>query len=242
MTLYHGGKNRIGLDIATFIHSMVDILDKENGIHFQGYVEPFVGMAGVYRHISELFREYNFDYQASDINPSLILMWKDAQKGKSDKFPINVTQELFDKLKYDPKPSATKGLVGFANSYMGIYFTTFNVNYAKNTNTIKRVLDVGEKLENVQFSCCNYDKFSNLKNHIIYCDPPYSKSSNYYDEDHRKMTFDHDTFWKWTIRMANQNLVLVSEYEVPEKYSNNIIEVWKQISGKGMERLFLVIP
>jgi hypothetical protein len=55
MTSYHGGKNRIGRDIAQVIYQVASEVERQTGVRFKGYVEPFCGMLGVYRHIPALF-------------------------------------------------------------------------------------------------------------------------------------------------------------------------------------------
>jgi hypothetical protein len=66
MTAYHGGKQRIGKQLAEVI------------------VDESIEMLGVYRHIPELFEEEGFEdlqYLAGDANESVVLMWRAAQKG-----------------------------------------------------------------------------------------------------------------------------------------------------------------
>ena len=248
MTRYCGGKNRIGLEIAKSIYDVVNILSKKYDITFNGYIEPFVGMAGVYRHIPDLFNNYkkvhsyNFNYKASDINPSVILMWKDVQQGRHDNFPKFVDKELYDQIKDDPRPSSTKGFVGCANTFRGIYLSTYEEKTSNNTGAINRVMEVGSQLQNVQFTCCNYDKFNSrtLKNYILYLDPPYTTNPKYYDEERNKLSFNHHTFWKWALEMSKNNLVFMSEYEIPKEYDSNVTEVWTQLNGN--EKLFIILP
>ena len=67
MTSYHGGKQRIGLPIAEYIHYIYSIIPE---IKVVGYCEPFAGMLGVYRHIPELFEDNIQTYLAGDTNES----------------------------------------------------------------------------------------------------------------------------------------------------------------------------
>ncbi len=57
MTYYHGGKKRIGKDIADIIYQITSEVEKQTGQKFQGYCEPFCGMLGVYQHIPSLFQD-----------------------------------------------------------------------------------------------------------------------------------------------------------------------------------------
>ncbi len=62
MTVYHGGKQRIGKQLAkVIVQESLDIADDE-GWSIKGYCEPFCGMLGVYQHIPELYNE-KLDYK-----------------------------------------------------------------------------------------------------------------------------------------------------------------------------------
>ena len=52
MTLYAGGKKRIGEEIANVIYD----ISNESNFKIKGYCEPFCGMMGVYQHIPELWK------------------------------------------------------------------------------------------------------------------------------------------------------------------------------------------
>ena len=117
MSSYCGGKSRIGLKIAKEIYSMC----KE--IEIKSYCEPFCGMLGVYQHIPELFRDHipELKYKAGDINKSVIMMWKAAQKGwKPPTEPC--TRENFEFLRSQISSSVEKGFYGHQCSFGGKYF------------------------------------------------------------------------------------------------------------------------
>ena len=89
--------------------------------------------------------------------------------------------------------------------------------------------------------------FNNLKNYIIYCDPPYQDSEQrYYDLDGNKRSFDSKAFWNWCRKMSANNIVIVSEYKAPSDFKK-IYEKTKVILGTGnndvrsvrTERLFM---
>ena len=116
MTSYHGGKQRIGKKLAKIIvDESIDISIREN-FNIQGYCEPFVGMCSIYKHIPNLYIEQGFSnlqYKASDINKSVIMMWKEAQKGFIP--PTFVSEKVYKQLKYE-KDSAMRGYIGFQYS------------------------------------------------------------------------------------------------------------------------------
>ena len=111
MTSYHGGKQRIGAQIAQIIHDTVSRVEVQTGIKFKGYVEPFCGMLGVYQHILKLFREHKpkLKYRARDINESVIQMWNAVKEGWEP--PTRCSRKRFYELKGNGKSSPEKGFL-----------------------------------------------------------------------------------------------------------------------------------
>jgi DNA adenine methylase len=244
MCSYHGGKQRIGKQLAEVIVDKSLQLVKDEGRIIKGYCEPFCGMLGVYRHIPELFEEegLKLEYKAGDFNKSVIMMWNEAQKGWKPSVKL-VTKTKFMEMKIDGKSSAEKGYIGHYYGYMGKYFQPFDDRHTllSRERSSKNVSNIGEKMKDVEFSAGSYEKFSNLSGYVIYCDPPYQKQSHYYTEDGKHIgKFDHDKFWKWCRTMAEHNIVFVTEYEAPDDFE----KIWSKHSrttGKTMkENLFVV--
>jgi site-specific DNA-adenine methylase len=209
MSTYHGGKKRIGNDIATIITEIAVMIEDETGQRFKGYCEPFVGMAGVLQHVASI--RSNLRYRAGDINESVIKMWKAAQRGWIP--PLKCSRVRFNKLKGNGKSSAEKGFVGHQCGFRGIYFTTFDGrNTVQNTLASNNVSSLAtNEFKDVQFSHGPYQQFSRLRGWIIYCDPPYFSNSRYLDESHTARKFDYDHFYTWVLKMSEDNLVFVSE-------------------------------
>lgn len=220
MTAYHGGKQFIGKKIAEVIYDISIEIEKDENFEIKGYCEPFCGMLGVYQHIPSLFKKYpQLKYKAGDINRSVILMWKESQKGW--KPPTKCTEEYYNKLKYNNKDSAEKGFIGHQCAFGGIYFGSYALKYGKSPNSIKQgsnnVKKVTEKVKNVKFSYGEYTQFSNLKGYIIYCDPPYSKTFQY------KKSFNNNKFWEWCDIMSKYNIVFISEYDKPKDIEADLV-------------------
>ena len=240
MTAYHGGKQRIGKQLAEIIvDESIDIAEEE-GFEIKGYCEPFCGMLGVYRHIPELFEEEGFDdlnYLAGDFNTSVIKMWKSAQKGW--KPPYKASKEEYENLKKTYRSSARRGFVGHACSYGGIYLSSYQASKCKSlphaSQTVKRI---AEDLHDVKFTAGDYTFFSNLKGYVIYCDPPYTndkgKNNSYYDEGKKLLRFNHLKFWEWCDRVSEHNLVFVTEFKAP-KGTKLIRDFGKTLSSKGAQ-------
>jgi site-specific DNA-adenine methylase len=229
MTSYHGGKQRIGKEIAQVIRDTVCKVEAQTGVAFKRYLEPFCGMLGVYQHIPKLFQNYRYPlkYKAGDINESVIKMWKALQRGWEP--PTKCSQKRFYELKGNGKSSAEKGFVGHACAFRGVYFGSFSdeitpqrLEYSK-----EKIINISENLKNkVEFIPKDYSHWTRLKGYIIYCDPPYITQSIYPDEYHTFRKFDHTYFYKWAEKMAKHNLVFVSErYKLPytlvEQFANN---------------------
>lgn len=243
MTAYHGGKQRIGKEIAQVIYETSLYIEDDEDFEIQGYCEPFCGMLGVYQHIPSLFKDHKpkLKYKAGDINKSVILMWKAAQRGW--KPPNKCTEERYENLRYDGKDSAEKGFIGHQCSFGGVYFSSFASNYGKNIdqkNASDKVQRIAKEVKHTKFSYGDYKQFSNLKGYVIYCDPPYSKTVRRYKE-----TFDNNNFWQWCETMAENNIVFVSEYKAPK----GVKKIWSKYirsggykgkSNSGSENLFVI--
>lgn len=90
----------------------------------------------------------------------------------------------------------------------------------------------------------NGESLEDIEGALIYCDPPYRGTGKYTAAG----SFDHDYFYNWCIKMAKKNIVLVSEYWMPEGFK----EIWSKpvkvcldsTRSKGLqkiERLYEVI-
>lgn len=216
MASYHGGKQRIGKKLAQVIYEESVDISYEEGFTIKGYCEPFCGMLGVYQHIPELFNDEKpkLKYKAGDTNKSVIMMWKAVQNGW--KPPINVSEKEFDILKFSPQDSPEKGYVGHQYSFGGKYFKGYAPKYGKNPDSStasKRIVSIGEKIQNVNFNYGSYKQYSNLKDYVIYCDPPYMET-----ESHYKDSFHSSDFYEWCRYMAENNIVFLSEYNAPKDF------------------------
>ena len=127
--------------------------------------------------------------------------------------------------------------LGFACSYRGSFFSTYCPgNNIKHQQQAAR--DIGKQIKNVKLVAGGYSETvpSQLKNYVIYCDPPYRDTLNKYQIGHQHDSFfDYPRFVEWCSRMSKNNMVFVSEYSKPCKNSRL---VWK----KGKEKLFLIVP
>lgn len=196
---YLGGKARIAKHIVSVLNSY----RKENQI----FVEPFVGAANI---ISRMDGERH----AYDNHSELIVLYKALQNGWIP--PSELTEEEYNNLKYEQEKLYVKAFAGFGCSFSGKYFG----GYARDNRgddycgAAKRTLlrDI-KKMWDVKFECKDYRDIE-YTNALIYCDPPYAKTTKYTTGN-----FDNEAFWQWCRDMqAKGNTVIVSEYNAPEDF------------------------
>jgi site-specific DNA-adenine methylase len=241
MTSYHGGKQRIGKKLANIIYQ--ECLDQKFVPEF--YYEGFMGMLGVYKYIVPLFNQFEPipKYIASDINKSLVLMWKKVQKGWVP--PTKVfTADEFLKLKSQTKSSALKGYVGHFYGYMGQYFVPFKSYHSEKEakNQSDKIVKMGKEFEHVKFFNAIYDDFSHLRNGVLYMDPPYEEHSCYYQEAGKAQTkMDYDHFWQWCREMAKTNLVFISGYSAPSDFIK-IFEIQSRTPKSPRTEILFLAP
>lgn len=207
--VYVGSKNRLSKHIAPIIQSYIDGMgDKCNG-----YWEPFVGGANMIDKIN-FPHKYGFDK-----HKYLIALLKHVQQ-TTDDLPDTITREEYYAVKgnQDKYPDWYVGLVGFCASYKGKWFDGYSNGAKTKIGTVRNYADEAirnlkaqaPRLNGIEFSCRDY--FDCLADgFVIYCDIPYRASTKYSTGD-----FDYDRFYSWCKEMAKTNIVLVSEYWMPD--------------------------
>lgn len=232
---YMGSKARISKELAPMFN---DIIKKHN---IKTYIEPFVGGANM---IDKIECETKIGI---DNNYYLISMWKALQSGWEP--PLHITEEEYyhvrdNKDKYPPYYVA---LVGFCASFGAKWFggyarsnkpdgTPRNMSNEAIRNILKQLPNVMD----VEFICDDYRNLKDVKNALIYCDPPYANTTKY------KNDFNHDEFWNWVRKISKNNIVLVSEYNAPNDFDciwskevKTLISSQVDKRKKDVERLFI---
>ena len=89
----------------------------------------------------------------------------------------------------------------------------------------------------------DYKYFSNVKNNILYLDPPYEQATNKY----KLGKFDSLEFYDWAYEMSQNNIVIISSYEVSDERFEPVFEFKSARStlqggstGNKTEKLFMV--
>ena len=230
---YLGGKQRLGKHLSPVLHKIwQNYKAQEKKQHvLNGYLEPFCGSLGVFKHMTDLDSDGAKTIVANDYHPDLIEMWKEVQAGNFE-FPSSISEEEFLAAKQLESPNALKAFVGFGMSFGGRFFGAYSQKYLgeKNedfckemVNSLKRTTPLIQK-EKVTFTNKEYQSLK-PKGKFIYCDPPYKQTK--YPIKYRRDTkyydvFDNDEFWDIMRKWSKNNLVVVSETDAPEDF----IEIW----------------
>ena len=234
-----GGKGRIG----RFISEKITEIEEKIPIETESYFEPFVGMCGVMRHVSDAKPKFACDY-----SPDIIHLWKDCQNGWEPPSYLSREERDFQKTQ---KSSALRCFAAHGTSFGGMCWGSYlgdlnNGNKCIETSSIS-IVKVSGMIKNVQFiESRSYSDFS-PKNSTIYCDPPYFTARKTILSADNFKYFNHEEFWivmrAW---VKEGNIVIVSEYTAPtdficvwEKKLNLSIVRNKSSGHKRIEKLFL---
>lgn len=233
---YVGSKNRLSKDLAPIIQSYID---NNNITH---YLEPCCGGANI---IDKIKCEHRF---GSDIHPYLIALLKQAQIDTTV-FPNTITEQEYQTVKQNPQnyPDWYVGLVGFC-SFGGKWWGGYPRGYKNDgvtprdipNETIRNLVKQAPNLKGIHFNCCSFDECNDVKGFVIYCDIPYRNSTKYATDD-----FSYEKFYDWCKKMSKDNIVLVSEYWMPDDFECIWSKSLKCTLDKNsrtdkVERLFMV--
>lgn len=201
---YLGSKNKIAKYLKPIIESYIN----ENT---NGYIEPFVGGANM---IDKIKCGNKIGY---DIHYELIELLNYV-KFNADKLPHSITIEEYNKVKMnkDDYPSWYVGLVGFCGSYGAKWFGGYakgNDKRDRQNEAIRNIKKQQPELMDIKFECKDFKEIKNIENYVIYCDIPYKGTTKYETEE-----FPYDEFYDWCREMSKNNVVLISEYSMPDDF------------------------
>lgn len=214
---YMGSKSRIAKYIVPIIQNEID---KNNATM---YIEPFCGGCNV---IDKIKCKRRIAY---DKNPYLIALLKGVTQKDGDTmlYPY-IDRDLYCDVRAnmeDGFDDFTIGMVGFLASYNGRFF---DGGYAgvvtTKTGVVRDYYDEAKRnleaqiplLIGVEFSTNDYRSLEpqNMKNAVIYCDPPYKNTKQY----GTSKNFDHDAFWETMREWSKHATVLISEQTAPSDF------------------------
>ena len=207
---YVGSKNRLSNELAPIIQSYINENTKE-------YLEPFVGGANM---IDKIECDNKI---GCDIHKELIALLNKVKDDVND-IPDYILDDEYKKVKNNKEnyPDWYVGLVGFCASFGAKYFGGY-ARDSKYDNTgkwsagaIKNLKKQAPNLKDINFINCNFldlpkDK---INGYVIYCDPPYRNTTKYKTEE-----FPYEEFYQWCRDMSKDNIVLISEYNMPDDFT-----------------------
>ena len=220
---YVGSKNRLSKELAPIIQNY--ITDET-----LAYIEPFVGGANMIDKIK------HHNKIGSDLHKELIALLN-YTRDNAYLIPSRISEEEYHKVKQNPNNYEPwyVGLVGFCGSFGAKYFG----GYARRSNgddvpaqAIRSLKKQSTLFKDITFECKSFQDYNpnDYKNCVFYLDPPYRKTLAY-----STGKFPYKEFDKWAIELAKNNVVLISEYQMPE---DNFECIWSKdvkvgISGQG---------
>jgi DNA adenine methylase len=218
---YQGGKARPGKAIAELLRGGL-----KAGTGY--YVEPFLGAAGVARHVAP----HAVQMALSDVQEDLIYMWQ-ALAGGWDP-PSEMTEERYYMLR-GMRPCPERAFAGFGCSFSGKWWGgyardrvgTRNFAAEARRGLLKITADI-QRCPRVSFRNQPYSDASVLLGDVVYCDPPYAGTLGYKGAP----AFDHERFWDWATRLVDEThaFVFVSEFNAPPGW----VPVWGKARDASM--------
>lgn len=236
---YMGSKNRISKYLVPIIQSYIT----ENT---KGYIEPFVGGANM---IDKIQCNNKIGY---DSHKQLIALLQHVQTTIKD-IPLEITEEEYNKVKTNQEQYEDwyVGLVGFCATFSAKYFGGYARGHKNDGITprnisnegIRNLIKQAPNLKNIQFKCCDFREIKNISGYVIYCDPPYKDATKYKTKD-----FPYEEFYDWCREMSKNNIVLISEYWMPDDFEciweRNIklhVDSNRKCNQERTEKLFKLI-
>lgn len=215
---YMGSKNKFAKEIVPIIQNYI-IED-----YTKGYLEPFVGGANI---IDKIKCNNKI---GCDIHTELIELLKFVQVNYNE-LPFTISEDEYNNVKNnkDEYPKWYVGLVGFCcgygNKYFGGYARGFKNDGVtvrdRTSESIRTLKKQAPNLKDINFVNCNFVDIpiDKIKNYVIYCDPPYKSTTRY-----STGVFPYELFYDWCRELSKNNVVLVSEYNMP----NDFLCIWKK--------------
>lgn len=212
-----GGKQRLVKHIAPIINSVIGS---------RPFVSPFVGGGSIEAAVTAKSKHCN------DANPYLIAMYNKCKAHGTDWLPSDFSEDEYKALRADKEGDpALAGFVVFACCFAGKFFQGYarggGFNYADNgkRGLAKRF----DGLKDATFSHGCYSALTIPEDALIYCDPPYAKTTGYAGA--KDIGFCSVAFHDWArTQVAKGCIVLISEIESEPDF----IPIWSRPFTRGL--------
>lgn len=206
---YMGSKRRIAK------HILPIMLNEAENHGITTWVEPFVGGGNMIDKVPDTYKRIGYDinnhviHAMIDIRDRPFDLLESFTSKERNKYKVGEAMSLYSHACIVTSFGAD--LCGGYARESGSDDTTF-CGYGKR-NAIKQ----SPLIQDVDFICDSYANLS-FNNCLIYCDPPYKDTSKYKTE-----SFDYEKFYDWCREQAKNNVVFISEYNMPSDFK----EVWR---------------
>ncbi len=153
----------------------------------------------------------------SDIDKYVIAVLQGLQNGIEP--PKEVSRELYNEVKNnkDKYPDFLVGYIGYELSFgakwFGGYVKRDDKKFRGDIYSYNSCMKQAPLLKDISFNCCSFNTYTDLKNYVIYCDIPYLGTTQY-----KQKQFPYEQFYNWCRRISKDNIVLVSEYSMPNDF------------------------
>jgi DNA adenine methylase len=215
------------------------MLEEANKRNITIWLEPFVGGANMIDKVPNTFKRIGVDYNAHTIEALI------AIRDLVNELPLGISEVNYKSLKSTP-PNPITSWLRFVASFGG----KFENGYAREDNSDETTfVSYGKRnaqkqsplLKGVRLINKSYTEIENIKNAVVYCDPPYEGTTGY-----KTGAFNHVEFWQWCRETAKDNLVFISEYKAPDDFeciwegvqSTNFASQRTKATHKATEKLF----
>jgi DNA adenine methylase len=198
---YSGGKGKIADKLSEFIKT-----------RYPGrFVEPFCGGLAVTALLKPSV--------ASDASPAVITLVNAIRRGWEP--PSGISEKLYAQLRAR-RNELDDPLVCFAGhgaSWGGKWFGGLARGHKKQREPVRAaaatLLSRVTNCRDVEFSVCDYRVVDIRDGDTVYCDPPYSGTTDGYAT---RGNFDNQEFWNWARKISTRATILVSEYTAPDDF------------------------
>lgn len=241
--VYQGSKNRIAKYLLPIIHGYIEDFGLDT------YIELFVGGANL---IDKVQCEHKI---GCDINSGLIKLLQYVQSDHDIKIaPEDCSFEHYADVranrKTDKYSEEYTNLIGYCASYAG---RSWDGGFGKDPKGVRCIYAERVKnlkcqaplLDGIEFRCCDYKDFdtTKYKNALYYFDPPYRGTKTYGNQK-----FDYEQFYDYCRELSKDNIVLISEYWMPDDFKciwekeRKVLQKSDRVTGDtATERLFTVL-
>lgn len=203
--------------------------------------------------LNEVCKWFPKNIIASDYNEDLIIMWQALKDGWMPPDNYKVDQNYYYSL-FDKERSPLRTFILFSCSFGGGWKNTIarankgfldpHLYYNRGRRSLNLKWE-NIKNANCQFAFCSYENYktTDYTNTIFYCDSPYRNTIGYKGS---KEKFDHNKFDEWCRGMSKNNLVIISEYNMPtdfeaifEKNKPNSLQAQMGKTDVMVEKIFI---